>query len=259
MAPRWRNLGCASIPARELPVLADLRRWPGARVSIVGDRAWVCWDPADEPLGQVLIERLLPLSGAELFARREGRWYRPGEHLPAFGVPVVDGSEGVPLDRAVRPRPMSAAPPANAPVVPVSLRLVRDDRHPPRPAAAVWCALDRLADWAQWQTSARTAALTGAWLPGASGGPEDAEVLVLGGPGMLPAALGGVRFWGVNVLVPLGFRADPELAEPAARAVVGAGPDELVVLNDEGHERISRSAFRPLGLAGIRLAMTTRA
>jgi hypothetical protein len=56
-------------------------------------------------------------------------------------------------------------------------------------------------------------------------------------------------------MLPLGFRADPDLSESALRRLVGAGPDELVVLDAAGYERIPRAAFRPLGRAGIRLAM----
>ncbi len=71
---------------------------------------------------------------------------------------------------------------------------------------------------------------------------------------MLPASLGGSRFWGVDVMIPLGFRADPELSEAALRRLVGAGPDDLVVLDANGYERIPRGSFRPLSRAGIRLA-----
>ena len=99
MNPRWQDVCCASIPVQDLPVLADLRRLPGIRVSILGDRAWVCWEAGSESTRQVMIERLLPLSGVEMFARRGGHWYRPGEHLPAFGVPIGDGSGGVLLER----------------------------------------------------------------------------------------------------------------------------------------------------------------
>src|SRR6476660_5135812 len=104
MTSRWQDVGCASIPVQDLRVLAGLRRRPGIRVSIVGDRAWVCWELETEPVQQALVECLLPLPGVEIFTRRGGYWYRPGEHLPAFGVPVGAGSEGVPLERIVLPR-----------------------------------------------------------------------------------------------------------------------------------------------------------
>jgi hypothetical protein len=75
----------------------------------------------------------------------------------------------------------------------------------------------------------------------------------------LPALADGLRYWGDDVLIPLGFRADPQLAERALRAAIGAGPDDVVVLDGEGPELIPRQAFRPLSRAGIRLARKVEA
>ena len=72
--------------------------------------------------------------------------------------------------------------------------------------------------------------------------------------GELPLLPESVRYWGTDLLVPLGFRADPELPEGAIRRVVGAGDGDLVVLDEEGFELIARDAFKPLSRAGIRLA-----
>jgi hypothetical protein len=257
MTPRWQDVCCASIPVQDLPVLADLRRLAGIRASIIGDRAWICWDAGSEATRQVLVERLLPLSGVDMFVRRDGCWYRPGECLPAFRVPIGDGSGGVPLERAIFPRPMSATVPADAPPEPIELRLVRDGRCPPRLASAVCCRLDRLSDWAERETSARIASLMGSWVSGPDVGPEQVEVLVIGEAAMLPAAVGGSRFWGVDVMIPLGFRADPELSESALRRLLGAALDELVILDGTGYERIPRGAFRPLSRAGIRLGLSS--
>jgi len=102
-------------------------------------------------------------------------------------------------------------------------------------------------------TSARLASLLAAWTAGA-GQPGQADVLVLGAPGSLPEVGSGRRFWGDDLLIPLGWRADPELPEPALRGAVGAGPDDLVVLDVAGAELIARAAFQPLSRAGIRLA-----
>ena len=254
MNPEWQDVGCASIPVEDLSILADLRRQPGLRVSIVGERAWVCWASASESARQLLIERLLPRSRVELFVRRNGQWYRPGEHLPAFDVPIGDGSGGMLLERLVLPRPMSASPPVDIPPCPVPLRLVRDRRCQPRPAAAVSCRLDFLAEWAERETTGRIAALTAAWLSNPDVEPREAEVLVLGPSGMLPSPRGGSRFWGVDLLIPMGFQVDPELSETALCRIVGAGPGDLVLLDDSGPELIPREAFRPLSRAAIRLA-----
>jgi hypothetical protein len=254
MHPRWQDVGCASIPVQDLPVLADLRHRPGIRVSIVGDRAWVCWASESESARQLLIERLLPLSRVEMFARRNGHWYRPGEHLPAFGVPIGDGSGGTLLDRVVLPRAMSAARPTDIPPRPIPLRLVRDRLCQSRPAAAVSCRLTRLAEWAERETTVRIAALTAVWISNSEGDPGEAEVLVLGQSGMLPTIRGGSRFWGEDLLIPMGFRVDPELSESALRRAVGAGPGDLVLLDVQGPELIPREAFRHLSRAAIRLA-----
>ena len=129
---------------------------------------------------------------------------------------------------------MTASAPADAAPAPMAIRLVRDRRSQPRPAAAVCCRLDRLAEWAERETSARIASLTGAWISDPDGGPEQAEVLVLGEAGMLRRRWAASRFWGVDVMIPLGFRVDPELSESALRRLVGAGPDDLVLLDATG-------------------------
>ena len=72
--------------------------------------------------------------------------------------------------------------------------------------------------------------------------------------GELPLLAESVRYCGTDLLVPVGFRADPELPEGAIRQVAGAGPGDLVVLDEGGIELIARDAFQPLSRAGIRLA-----
>ena len=57
--PRGRALGPRRPP-----------REPGIRVTIAGGRAWVSWDdgPSAEATRHVLVERLLPLAGVEIFS-----------------------------------------------------------------------------------------------------------------------------------------------------------------------------------------------
>jgi MoxR-vWA-beta-propeller ternary system domain bpX2 len=255
MSPTWRDICCASISVQDLPILADLRRRPEIRVSMVGDRAWICWDPEPEALRRILVERLLPLSGVEVFARRGGHWYRPGEHLPAFGLPIGEGNAGLPLKNVLFPRPMTVASSTSRETTTLlTLRLVRDPRNQHRPARAVTCRLEALAIWADRETTLRITALSGAWIADPDGGSGRCEVLVLGEPGTLSTSMGGTRFWGTDVLIPLGFRPEPDLPEPTLRRLVGAGTDDLVLLDFEGYERIPREVIRPLTRAGIRLA-----
>jgi hypothetical protein len=257
MTPRWQDVRCASIPVDDLSVLADLRREPGIRVTIADGRAWVCWD--DEPGAEaeatrrILVTRLLPRPGVEIFARSGGRWHRPGEHLPAFAVPVADGSTVSALDRVIVPAPMAVVRPGGDTPVPVPLRIVRDADGRPRPAAALRCRLEGLAGWAERAPSSWIEALSGAWCPGPTRGePGEAEVLLLGPAAWLPAPADGLRYWGADVLIPIGYRAEPDLAGRALRAAVGAGPDDLVVLDADGPELVPRQAFRPMSRAGIR-------
>ena len=167
---------------------------------------------------------------------------------------MAEESASVPLERIVLPQPMTAVPPEGGGSGPLFLRLVRDSLGRPRPASGVLCSMARLASWAEHATTGRLAALRAAWAVGPEGGPDDREVLVLGDPRALPAVPEGVRFWGANLLIPLGFRPDPELPEPALCRALGAGPDDLVVLLGQDHERIPRAAFQTLSRAAVRLA-----
>jgi len=254
MTAPWKDVRCASIRVEELSRLADLRGRPEIRVSIAGGMAWVCWEPESELMQAILVRRLLPLPSVELFTERGGRWYRLGEHLPAFSVPIRDGSAGVPLDRIVLPAPIQAQRPEGIPTVSQAVCLVRDDRSRARPSSGLKCPLGVLAAWAESATSAQIARLQAGWSGGSSRSEGDAEVLVLGSPGAIPLLPDGVRFWGTDLLIPLGFRADPELPEPALHHALGAGATDLAVLDHDGFELISRAIFKPLSRAGIRLA-----
>jgi hypothetical protein len=342
MITRWQDVRCASISVEDLTVLADLRREAGIRVTIAEGRAWVCWDdgPNSEGTRRVLVERLLPLAGVETFLRRDGRWHRPGEHLPAFGMPIGDGSSGAALDRVIVPEPLSILRPEGDAPRAVPLRLVRDTSRCGRPTAAVRCRLGYLAEWAERVPSTWIESLSGAWCAAVDGDPDRADVLVLGPAdlepwteplppraihsrlahaespspqpsprrgegelhGLLPAgekvpegrmrggrsvrvqnstdrssttlrAPGpprppglaclsapedGERFWGRTVLIPLGYRTEPELPDRALRDAVGAQADDLVVLAADSAELVPRQAFRPLSRASIRLARMAR-
>jgi MoxR-vWA-beta-propeller ternary system domain bpX2 len=268
MITQWEDVRCASIPLEDLSALADLRHEAGIRVTIIGDRAWVYWDDGarSEATRRILLERLLPLAGAEMFLHRDGRWHRPGECLPAFDVPIGDGSSGAGLDRVILPQPLRLLPPAVDAPRAVPLRLKRDRSGWSRPVTAARCRLADLADWAERVPSTWIESLSGAWCA-LDADPDRAEVLLLGRAGLaareeprppgssrLPALNGGLRFWGRDVLIPLGERTEPDLPERALRDVVGARDDELVVLDAEGPELIPRQAFRPLCRASIRLA-----
>jgi MoxR-vWA-beta-propeller ternary system domain bpX2 len=258
MAATWKDVRCASIPLDDLAVLAELRGRAEIRVQIVGDKAWLWWGPESRLQAEILVRRILPLRGVELFTQRGGRWYPLGAHLPAFGVPKADGATGIRLERVIVPAPIDAEPPQPLLSDRLRVRLVRDDRGVARPATALRCTLGALETWADSATSAQLGALMAAWTMGsdgdetASGGAP--EVLVMGAAGTVPLLPQGVRFWGTEVLVPVGFRAVPDLPAPALLGAFGAKAGELAVLEADGFELIAHTAFEQLARAGIRLA-----
>jgi hypothetical protein len=254
MSSRLHDVGCVNIAAGDLWVLAEVRRESGVRVSIVGQRAWIWWDPASATMQRLLVERLLPLPGVELFIERGGRWYRPRQHLPALHVPESPTTGGMRLEGIVVPAPMTAIEPESVPSYPIAMRLVPETRGQTGRACALRCRLAELSAWSELATTGRLEALVAAWAPSALGPPEESEILVLGAPAALPELLDGRRFWGEQLLVPLGFRTAPELPESALCRTIGAGPDDLVVLDCEGYEIIPRTTLEPLSRAGIRLA-----
>jgi MoxR-vWA-beta-propeller ternary system domain bpX2 len=233
------QVGCASLPGEALSELGDLRRVPGLRVTLHGDRAWLEWPAGDD----VVLRRVMPIVGSVLYVRRGPHWHRLGESLPTFGLPI-DGMEPIPLDRAVVPQPIHPEPPAGSPPVPVSLRLERDDR--PRPARALRCRLEPLAAWAELAPSSGFRGLIAAW--------QEDDVLVVGTG--LPVVEGAERFWGNRVLIPLGYRPEPTLAEPALSRAMGIPEQSLALLTLEGVETIPLTALGPLSRAGVRLAST---
>jgi hypothetical protein len=250
----WKEIRCASLRMDDLRALADLRGRSGIRVMVVGDRAWVCWRADGEMTTEVLAGRILPLEGVELFTERAGGWYRLGEHLPAFDVPFHTEDDGVGLDRLLIPGKLSAQRPSGGFADSLRVGLAADDRHEVRLASGMRCSLRAISVWAEAATSSQLGRLQGAWRPLAAGEEGDVEAFVLGEPGTLPHLPECVRYWGGDLLVPLGFRADPALPSGAIRGAVGAGEGDLVVIDEHGIELIARAVFQPLTRAGIRLA-----
>lgn len=229
----------ARLPLGGLAALAPLRATGGIQV-ILGDYAWITWD---SPRPDV-IAAVLAVPGAELFEPRESRWFRPGEHLPAFDVPPA--GTPAPLDRAVVPAGFTATEPGNRELNRLPLRLVRSDV--PKPTTAIRCPVAALQPWADTATTAEITAVKAA---------RRGDVAWLLG-NKLPALAGAERFWGDRVLVPLGFRPEPDWPEPPLRAAANVGPDELLVLTESGTEAIPMDAFGPLTRGSIRRALPPR-
>jgi hypothetical protein len=228
---------CASLPWDALAALAGVRCLPGVLVRRAGDRAWVRWDPgADEVLRCVL-----PVAGVELYAFRDGLWYRHGHHLPSFDVPT--GGEVQPLHRVLTPAPVQPEVVGRAGMTRRAPVLVRDDR--PRAATALRCGRDVLARWADVAPSGELATVRGAW--------RGRQVMLLGEK--LPALAGAERFWGERLLAPLGYRVEPALPERVLLEALGLTGEEILVVSAAGADVLPRDVFRPLTRAGVRLAL----
>ena len=85
---RWKDIRGACLPVEDLASLADLRGRARMWVAVAEGRAWVWWQADSDVTPDVVARRIMPLEGAELFTRTDGQWYRLGERLPAFGVPM---------------------------------------------------------------------------------------------------------------------------------------------------------------------------
>jgi MoxR-vWA-beta-propeller ternary system domain bpX2/FtsH ternary system domain X7 len=247
MSASWKDVRRARIPVEDLPVLAELRGRGEIRVLIAGEVAWISWKPESELMDDLLVRRILPLDEAVLYTERDGRWYRLGEHLPTFDVPGSDELEWTLLERTIFPEAIRAVMSREKLHAPIPIRVVRDAVSAPRAATGLRCSPSSLAAWAERSTSAQLAALKGAWLG------VEALVLVTGSSGSLPLSPDGLRFWGTELFIPLGFRAEPDLPASAIRRAAGAKPDELAVLDEDGIELIPHAIFKPLSRAAIRM------
>lgn len=236
MTNELREICAARLPIAAIAALANLRCLPGITVVQVGDRAWLRW-PAGE---QRVLERVLALSGVELFVHYHGGWSRWGSLLPAEGPPA--NQPGQPLAHVLTPVPVAPVPPGERAIPAVRLRLVRSNDI--REASAMRCRASDLLGWSERVPSSRLAELRGVrWGDG---------LLLLGS--RLPEIAGGQRFWGENLLLPLGWRAEPDLPEHACRRALGLEADDILLFTEAGAELIARSGSRPLTRAVLRLA-----
>ncbi len=236
MAGPLHDVCLAAIPPGELAALAEVRCVPGVVVAAGAERTWVRWEAGTE----AVLRRLLVVPGARLYACRDGLWYCPGRHLPAFEVP--ENLDYRPLHQALAPARFEAVPPPVSEWTAVPLSLVPDPRRRPTTAAA--CDLAELEHWADTVPTRRLASIRGVHCGGR---------MLLWGTG-LPLLPGTERFWGERVLVPLGRRVEPELPESVLREALGLGGDELLVLCAGRADVIRRELLTPLTRAGIRLA-----
>ena len=235
-ADPWKDVTAARIPAAGAAALGPVRHRREVRVLPDGDRLWVRW-----PVGLADVVRcLLPVPGVVFLAPRGGAWYPFGSRLPTVDRPP-DG-DGLPVAAVLAPARFTSIGPGELTAAPVVLTVVRGGE--PRPVTALACHIADLAAWADTATTAELAAATAA---------RAGKRVILRGA-KLPVVPAATRYWGDDVLVPVGFRPEPDLRSAVIRAAIGAD-DELVVLDESGAELIPRAAFAPVTRAGVRLAL----
>jgi hypothetical protein len=224
----------ALLPRAGLAALAGVRCRDDVQVIVNGERAWVTWPAATEAVWQAL----LAVPGIEFFESRDGRWHGLGRRLPRVDVPL--SGEAKRLEALLFPAPVQAEPPPMKVGRPIELRILPSERV--QPASALRASVTQIIPWAEaapaLELRACRAAISG-------------EIVVLLGA-RLPAVPSAERFWGESVLVPLGFRPEPDLPESALRAAAHIRPEELLVLTEAGAEAIPKSAFEPLARAALR-------
>jgi hypothetical protein len=233
------SICCARIPREALGLLAGLRTEPGVQAALVDRHAWIRWDGGSD----VVMRTVLPIHGVVLFGVRDGQWHQFGQTLPAFDFPTE--LEYQPLAHVLFPAPVQPIPPGGEIVQAVELTLARDDR--PRQTTALLCPATALAAWSDSVPTVRLSALQGVVL--------DGSILVLGAN--LPLLSDGRRFWGRDILVPLGFAPEPALSERTVKEVLGVEEDELLLWQPQHAEVVARDRFEPLSRAAIRLAASS--
>jgi hypothetical protein len=235
-ADPWKDVTAARIPATGAAALGPVRHRGEVRVIPDGARLWVRW-----PAGLADVVRcLLPVPGVVFLVSRGGAWFPFGNRLPTADRPPA--GDGLPVAAVLAPARFNPVGPAELTAPSVSLCVVRGGE--PRPATALACRIAELAGWADTATTAELIAATAA---------RAGERVILRGA-RLPVVPTATRYWGDDVLVPVGFRPEPDLRPAVVRAAVGAD-DELVVLDESGAELIPRTAFAPVTRAGLRLAL----
>jgi hypothetical protein len=226
----------ALLPLDGLAALAAERCRGDVQVVIDGGHAWVTWPAGTEAVWQAM----LAVPGIIFFEQHDGRWHALGRRLPRFDVPL----RGEPrcLDALLFPAPVHAEPAPTDVGPAVRLSIVPSERV--RPASALRATIAQLLPWVERAPTAELRACRVA----ACGD----RIMLLGEP--LPPVPGAERFWGERVLVPLGFRPEPDVPESALRIAANSSLGELLVLTADGAEAIPDSAFAPLTRAVLRKA-----
>lgn len=235
----WLDVAAARLPLAHLDALAGVRDRADVRILVEDDRVWVKWAASR---GDVL-RGLVAVPGVQFLTTRDGEWFPFNRRIPVAEGPPLGEWDAV--SRHLHPQSLAWKRPDDDPLPGVALRIVRGEG--PRPTTALACDLTTLAGWADAATTLELSRVSAS----RSGG----RVLLRGE--RLPAIASAVRYWGDNVLIPLGFVAEPDLPASVIREAVGAAEIEIVVIDESGIEIVPADAFAPLTRAAVRAGATS--
>jgi hypothetical protein len=236
----WKDVAAARLAVEYLTALAPVRDQHGVRVHTDCESAWVRWLAGNADV----VRCLLPVPGVVFFTQREGLWFRFGSRLPTAETPP--SGDGHSVSSVLFPSRFEPLVPGTQTRSPVRLGLVRGGE--PKGATALACGLTDLTRWSDIATTRELVAVRAARCGN--------RAVLLGS--RLPAVASGTRFFGTDLLVPVGFRPEPDLPPAAIRAALGADDGELVLFDHDGAELIPEAAFEPLTRAGVRTAIRER-
>lgn len=226
----------AKAPAAALGRLAPLRACADVEIALNDRDLWIRWRAGNDLAAGLVFA----LPGCRLFTRREGRWYGWGKAAPAFDIPASLNFR--PLAQVVFPAPVHPVAASSLAIEAMGVTLVPDPVV--RPTLALACSLTAFRAWAETMPACAIERYRAA---------VDGDRLVVLGR-KLPWLDGGTRFWGRSVLVPLGYRPEPNLSETCLRAALGIDATDILVLRGDGCDVVPQDRFTPVSLAALRFA-----
>ncbi len=234
----WNAATEARIPTAELARLASLRDRADVRVRTADSWAWITWTTN----GIDVIRALMPSPDAT-FYRIEGETrYRLGQLLPTVESPPLGNDRS--LASLLIPEKPLALPVTDGPQSRAQWRIVRGGSV--RPTTALVCHLHSLTPIAESATTAELAAIRGLF---------DANRAILFGAN-LPAVAGSTRFYGNDLLLPLGYCPEFDLPAKLLLESLGVTPGDKLMATEEFLEVIPADRAEPLTRAGLRLAIS---
>ena len=202
----WADVAAARIPAAGLAALGPVRCRPGVAVIRVAG-FWVKFHPGDGEL----IRILLPLAGVEFFALRGGLWARFDQRLPtADGRRPTAGRRWTGSSSRAGQARRGAAGDRTGRAADGRAWRSRNRRRP--------CVLPYVLRGGPTRLRRRT------WPRCATARCDDRAVLL---GDRLPLVLGGERFWGKRVGLPVGFRPEPTCRPTCCGPPARAEPAEM--------------------------------